>query len=273
MSSERRPHPSNDDVPEHLDDAAPRLPWDGQRVERGPGPYSRWPATPEGVTAAGNEVGRRARDAGASDALVDDISVAVSEACMNAVLHAYVTAHRAAETFAVSTAASGGTFAVWVTDGGRGATPTASRGGGGTGLAVMGALSETLDVGTLVGGGTQVHMTFSIGALRSPAVANHDSAQPDRASGNGWAFDGLSPEDHATVALVAALRETGDVRPLVAVLVDGGAGHAQAQAALRTLGELDIQALVQVAMKALWRHAGCGRTLDTRPETSTASPG
>ena len=124
----------------------------------------------ESIRSAREEIAGRAHRAGVSREGVDDIRLAVSEACANAVLHAFVTPHRTAETFAVSTAASAGSFAVWVTDGGCGAAPADPPSGEGMGLTLMAAVSETFEVGTLTGGGTQVHMTFPIGALPAPAA-------------------------------------------------------------------------------------------------------
>jgi len=176
MRPERRTHPKRAGVQQCLAsrstpaDAAGQSPWAGRRGERGPGPYLAWAATPGSVGAAPEEIAQRARNAGASDAGVADIKLAVSEACTNAVLHAFVTPYRTAETFAVSTAANGESFAVWVTDGGRGAAPATPPLSGGMGLPLMAAVSRTLDVGTLVGGGTQVHMTFPIGVGSTPVT-------------------------------------------------------------------------------------------------------
>ena len=176
MSLERRSLPTRADMqPHHAGrskpaDAAARPPWAGRRADRGPGPYLAWAATPASIAAAREEIARRARDAGAPEAAVHDIKLAVSEACTNAVLHAFVTPDRTAETFAVSTAASGEGFAVWVIDGGRGAAPATRSVGAGMGLPLMAALSQTLDVGTLSEGETQVHMTFPIGVPSTPVT-------------------------------------------------------------------------------------------------------
>ena len=182
MSLERRPHPKWADGQSHHTgrpapaDAAAPPPWAARRADRGPGPYLDWAATPGSIAPAREEIARRARDAGASEALVHDIKLAVSEACTNAVLHAFVTPDRTAETFAVSTAASGEGFAVWVIDGGRGAAPAARSAGGGMGLPLMAALSQTLDVGTLSEGGTQVHMTFPVGVASTPVAGPSPTA-------------------------------------------------------------------------------------------------
>src|SRR4051794_22851354 len=101
--------------------ASPPLPWANHRVGRGSAPYSTWRSTPESIARVRAEVARRAHDAGASEAQLSDIRIAVSEACTNAVLHAFVTPRQRARTFAVSTAVEDDTFDVWILDGGRGA--------------------------------------------------------------------------------------------------------------------------------------------------------
>lgn len=77
--------------------------------------------------------------------------------------------------------------------------------------------------------------------------------------------DDLTPTEVATVDLVSALLDSGDVGPLVDVLVDGHVGHGRAQDALRVLAEWDAEVLVQVALKALNHQAERVRTFDGLP--------
>ena len=63
--------------------------------------------------------------------------------------------------------------------------------------------------------------------------------------------DGPTPEERATADLVKALRETGNLRPLVAVLRAPDGGPERARDALLLLGELDVELLVQVALDTL----------------------
>jgi hypothetical protein len=65
------------------------------------------------------------------------------------------------------------------------------------------------------------------------------------------ALDDLTPEDRATAELVAALTDTGNLRPLVAVLREGREGPERARDALRLLGELDLDLLVQVCLDTM----------------------
>ncbi|MEA2294218.1 MAG: serine/threonine-protein kinase RsbW [Solirubrobacteraceae bacterium] len=128
----------------------------------GRAPYLSWPATPQAIGDARSEIVGRARAAGASADVLTDIKLAVSEACANAVMHAYVTRHRRAERFAVATATDGERFDVWITDEGRCAAPDVASGGAGLGLGLMTALSVAMVIGCVPDGGTQVHLTFAL---------------------------------------------------------------------------------------------------------------
>jgi hypothetical protein len=57
--------------------------------------------------------------------------------------------------------------------------------------------------------------------------------------------------DETTADLVSALKKTGNLHPLVQVLRDAHVGPERARDALRLLGELDLDLLVQVALDTL----------------------
>jgi hypothetical protein len=63
--------------------------------------------------------------------------------------------------------------------------------------------------------------------------------------------DGPTPKERETAELVKALRETGNLRPVVAVLRNPDGGPECARDALLMLGELDLELLVQVALDTL----------------------
>ena len=63
--------------------------------------------------------------------------------------------------------------------------------------------------------------------------------------------DDLSPEESATLELVRQLVATGNLHPLIARLRDGELGPESARDALRTLGELDLELLVQITLDGL----------------------
>jgi hypothetical protein len=60
-----------------------------------------------------------------------------------------------------------------------------------------------------------------------------------------------TPEERKTFELVKALRETGNLRPLVAVLRNPDGGPERARDALLLLAELDPELLAQVALDTM----------------------
>lgn len=100
---------------------------------------------------------------GVADDRVSDITLAVTEACANAVLHAYATEQRG--TFEVSAwlTDGGGELSVLVRDHGAGMAPRVDSPGLGVGLPVMAAIADTLEIDAPPGAGTHVRMTFELG--------------------------------------------------------------------------------------------------------------
>lgn len=100
---------------------------------------------------------------GAPDDRVSDIALAVTEACANAVIHAYGPKGRG--NFEVSARLSGGgELAVEVRDHGSGMAPRVDSPGLGVGLPVMAAIADSLEIDAPPGAGTLVRMTFDLGA-------------------------------------------------------------------------------------------------------------
>ena len=64
----------------------------------------------------------------------------------------------------------------------------------------------------------------------------------------------VSEDERETVDLVGQLRDTGDTRPLIALLKGHDGGPERARDALSLLGELDPQLLVQVTLDTLIRE-------------------
>ncbi len=58
-------------------------------------------------------------------------------------------------------------------------------------------------------------------------------------------------EERQTFELIEALKESGNLRPLVALLRDGDVAPERAREALLLLGELDLDLLVKVALDTL----------------------
>jgi serine/threonine-protein kinase RsbW len=99
---------------------------------------------------------------GISDERTADIALAVTEACANAVLHAY---HDGTGSFQVAAElAPGGRLIVRVRDHGSGMAPRVDSPGLGVGLPVIAAIAEALEIDTPDGSGALVKMTFNLGA-------------------------------------------------------------------------------------------------------------
>lgn len=136
--------------------------WHRRPVAPAPTPCTTYPATAEAVGAARRQVVRIAREAGASQAALAEIELAVSEATTNAILHAYASTGTRGETFTISTACQRALLSVWITDQGQGGTPKVPSPGLGLGLGLMAQLCERVLIGALKDGRTQVEMRFDL---------------------------------------------------------------------------------------------------------------
>ena len=95
--------------------------------------------------------------------LIDDIALAVSEACTNAVLHAYRTSEGTGDgkTFRVVAERDGTIVSVSVSDDGDGMTPRSDSPGLGLGLPLIATLCDAVSIGPAsAGAGTVVAMRF-----------------------------------------------------------------------------------------------------------------
>jgi serine/threonine-protein kinase RsbW len=99
---------------------------------------------------------------GISDERIADIALAVTEACANAVLHAYREGIGIFEVTAEL--ATGGRLVVIVRDHGSGMAARVDSPGLGVGLPVMAAIAEALEIDSPDGSGTLVRMIFDLGA-------------------------------------------------------------------------------------------------------------
>src|SRR4051794_34157128 len=125
-------------------------------------PYEqRLPARPENVARLRHGVTRFARQAGASDRLRRKVALAVSEACTNAVVHAYRCGPRG--SVAVRAMRRGGRLCVEVADEGEGVRPRTDSPGVGLGTPLMAILADSLEISdNPAGHGTVVRLTFGM---------------------------------------------------------------------------------------------------------------
>ena len=96
-----------------------------------------------------------------------DLTLAVTEAVTNAVLHAFID--RAPGTIRVPRRPAPDELTVVVTDDGRGMQPRADSPGLGLGLPTIGRLAALVDLREPPGGGTELSMTFATPGVRGPA--------------------------------------------------------------------------------------------------------
>jgi serine/threonine-protein kinase RsbW len=125
-------------------------------------PGATWvlPAEPSAVRQLRHRAAEFASSAGASDEVTEAIALAVSETVTNAVVHAYDADQRG--RVRVRCHVAGESFIVEVADEGAGIGSSQGRPGIGHGLAMVGALAQTLTIATGPNGrGTAVTMAFS----------------------------------------------------------------------------------------------------------------
>ena len=115
------------------------------------------PATAASVGRARRSAAEAAVEAGASDELVDDIRLCVSEAVANAALHAYGDEPGSVHVLVEQV---GPDLVVVVSDNGSGIVYGRGRAGGGRGLGIISKVARSHCVTSARGGGTEVTMTF-----------------------------------------------------------------------------------------------------------------
>ena len=122
--------------------------------------HLRAPATAGEVARIRRAVIASAEEHGASPELRRDIALAVSEACANVVMHAYLHAPEPG-SLVVETHREDGRFVVTVTDEGSGIAPRSHSPGLGLGLALMGRVTQRLEITNMAPVGARVTMTFA----------------------------------------------------------------------------------------------------------------
>ena len=101
-----------------------------------------------------------------SDEVIADVALAVTEACTNAVVHAYPNG--SAGTITITATHAAGALSVVVRDRGCGMSARVDTPGLGVGLPVIAAIAQSVEIGSPDGGGTEMRMRF---ALAGPAAS------------------------------------------------------------------------------------------------------
>jgi serine/threonine-protein kinase RsbW len=115
------------------------------------------PARAENVAVVRHVVAALAEALALPAGLVDDIRLAVTEACTNVVRHAYLGEEGPLD---VVVTPDGDRLRVVVADRGRGLRPNPGSDGPGLGLPLIAALTDTFEIEHAPGAGTRLSMSF-----------------------------------------------------------------------------------------------------------------
>lgn len=121
---------------------------------------NRWPAIPASVAAARRAVATTLQEHETPDPPLSDISLVVSEAVTNAIIHAFVD--RDPGQFRVRVSIDG-EIEIIVEDDGRGMAPRPDSPGMGLGLPLIATLTQRFDIRAGTEGGTRVCAWFQRG--------------------------------------------------------------------------------------------------------------
>jgi anti-sigma regulatory factor (Ser/Thr protein kinase) len=114
------------------------------------------PARPENVAVVRHVLGALAEALALPQAVIDDMRLAVTEACTNVVRHAY----EGEGTIDVVVRPKGDVLEVVVADQGRGIGPSPDTAGPGLGLPLIAALADNLEIERDKGAGSRLVMRF-----------------------------------------------------------------------------------------------------------------
>jgi serine/threonine-protein kinase RsbW len=117
------------------------------------------PARPENVSVIRHVLGAFAEALRLPDELVEDLRLAVTEACTNVVRHAYPVDQTGSVEISIHPLDEG--VSVVVSDHGRGIGTSSDTTGPGLGLPLIAAIADEVELHPVPGGGSRVAMTFS----------------------------------------------------------------------------------------------------------------
>jgi anti-sigma regulatory factor (Ser/Thr protein kinase) len=125
------------------------------------------PARPENVAVVRHVLGAFAESLQLPLELIEDLRLAVTEACTNVVRHAYADGHPGAVEVSIRPDAQH--VHVVVADFGRGIGTSSDTSGPGLGLPLIAAIAEAVDLQSAPGGGSRVAMAFARRVPGGPA--------------------------------------------------------------------------------------------------------
>jgi len=117
------------------------------------------PARPENVSVIRHVLGAFAEALRLPDELVEDLRLAVTEACTNVVRHAYP--QEVPGPVEITIRPSEDAVSVVVADHGRGIGSSSDTNGPGLGLPLIAAIADEVELQPVAGGGSRVAMTFA----------------------------------------------------------------------------------------------------------------
>jgi serine/threonine-protein kinase RsbW len=117
------------------------------------------PALPENVAVVRHVLGAFAESMRLPVELIEDLRLAVTEACTNVVRHAYPDGATGAVEISIEPGEEH--VRIVVADSGRGVGTSSDTSGPGLGLPLIAAIADTVDLQSAPGGGSRVAMTFA----------------------------------------------------------------------------------------------------------------
>jgi serine/threonine-protein kinase RsbW len=117
------------------------------------------PARPENVAVVRHVLGAFAEALQLPDPVIEDMRLAVTEACTNVVRHAYQDGHPGPIEIVIHP--QGDSLQVVVSDRGRGLGPSADAAGPGLGLPLIAALTESVEIEQTPDAGSRLRMSFA----------------------------------------------------------------------------------------------------------------
>ena len=140
---------------------------EGERSNGGSDVRLTLPARPENVAVVRHVLGAFAEALQLPDPLIEDMRLAVTEACTNVVRHAYADGEPGPVEILIRP--EGDTLLVVVSDQGRGLRASANSTGPGLGLPLIAALSHSFEIEQLPDKGSRLRMAFRRGPELEPA--------------------------------------------------------------------------------------------------------